>query len=217
MDQRILKTERDQLLKAWQKFASRIRASSEKPYPQIQNLCDCQHTAGNGKQIDSYLRQIHDKMGYMAKGEIKNGGLCSGAIYRTEAFINTRRRIGARVGKTIHMEHTVPISSLRCQIQKGVVDTYDEMLPWILKHSVTTAFKEGEQKYLEGYHSSTNAFDPASPEMDLPFARYKKLFANGEQIWNVFDGKDVDTKMHFEEHEDIVNRLIGEAASEFKK
>jgi hypothetical protein len=66
------------------------------------------------QSLNSRLRQFHDKLGFKAKESLKQGGLCAGAIFRTQRFIATQERSGAKKGpeKTVHIEHTVPVAVL---------------------------------------------------------------------------------------------------------
>jgi hypothetical protein len=86
------------------------------------------------------LRLFHDKLGFMAKGSC----LCAGAIFRTSAFIDVdaKQRRGSKIERSIHIEHTFPISQLKAEIIKARFPDYLATLTWLLKHSVATAFYE---------------------------------------------------------------------------
>jgi hypothetical protein len=153
----------------------------------------------------------------MAKNEVKDGGLCAGALFRTQSFIETDARSGSRKQKTqnVHIEHTVPIKVLRDKLRECVFSSDAEALVWLLKHSVATAFQIVEKEALKGVSSSTKAFDPTSDEYRKPFLRYKNLLANGGRIWNVYDATVIlPNQLTFDLHLQIIVRLLVEAKVE---
>ena len=143
------------------------------------------------------------------------GGMCAGAIFRTQAFMQTAERIGTKKGQTIHIEHTVPIAELDREIRKRKFDDETDALSWLLKHSVTTAFHFDQKRYLVGVSSTSEAFRSLSLKLHKPFLRYSKLFEDNEAVWNVFDMKLIEPdRFTFDDHIDIVIRLLIEAKAE---
>jgi hypothetical protein len=62
--------------------------------------------------VNHYVRQFHNVLGYRAMGELRYGGLCAGALYRSEEFVSIpqdSRNGAARLGN-VHIEHTVPVN-----------------------------------------------------------------------------------------------------------
>lgn len=161
--------------------------------------------------LNSYLRQFHDKLGFKAKQSVKQGGLCAGAIFRTEKFIATSDRVGAKKEqvKTVHIEHTVPVNVLESEIQKQRFPDYPAALAWLLKHSVTTAFHQKEEEFVRSRARDTGALDSTSSEYMRPFMRYERLHSAEGIVWNVFDGVKIDPKQFtFCDHFEIVCRLL---------
>lgn len=164
--------------------------------------------------MGSYLRQFHDKLGFKAKGFLRDGGLCAGAIFRTQAFIDTALRSGSKVGQSVHIEHTFPIKQLRAEIIKAQLPNYLATLTWLLKHSVATAFHDCEKVHLRGWTSNSDALNPESAEYSKPFLRYRNLHSAAGIVWNVFDSREVDAqKFTFNDHLEIVVRLLEEAGA----
>jgi len=92
-----LKEEKRQLLEQWKKRFQRNPDWISNELPQIQRI----FAASNGDlraqaSLGSYLRQLHDKLGFKAKGSPSDGGLCAGAIFRTDAFVSTSQRAGSK-------------------------------------------------------------------------------------------------------------------------
>jgi hypothetical protein len=141
-----LENERRQLLDHWRKRLQRNPDWISNELYQVQRVL----AASNGDvearaSLGSHLRQLHDKLGFKAKGPISDGGLCAGAIFRTQAFIDTEQRSGSKVGQSVHIEHTFPITELKAAIIKHGFPNYAHALTWLLKHSVATAFHEDEK------------------------------------------------------------------------
>jgi hypothetical protein len=164
-------------------------------------------------RLNSRLRQFHDKLGFKAKQSIKQGGLCAGAIFRTERFIATQERVGAKKGqeKTVHIEHTVPVNVLESEIKDRRFCNYTETLAWLLKHSVTTALHQHEEKHVRERAKDSGALDPSSREYMKPFIRYDALHNAEGVVWNVFDRVKVDREQFtFDDHLRIVCRILEE-------
>lgn len=161
------------------------------------------------KDLGSQLRQLHDHWGYCAKKGIN----CSGAIYRTKAFIDIPKheRLGTK-GGTVHIEHTVPINSLRKQIESfDIARQWDIkfMLGWLLRHSVTCAFARGTEKFHSGYSINTNAFKNNHIHRNKPFSRYLHLTNQEISVWNVWTGQKVDIEAFtFDEHAQTVKEIL---------
>lgn len=210
-----LENERKQLIDHWRKRVSRNPDWIVNRLPQIVRMLQAsQGDERAQRDLGSYLRQFHDKLGFKAKGSLNGGGLCAGAIFRTQAFIETTQRVGSKVGQSVHIEHTFPIRQLRAEITKRYFQDYVATLVWVLRHSVATAFQEDEKRYLQGRSSTSHALNPTSPEYAKPFARYEKLHNAAGIVWNVFDREIVDPeKFTFQHHLDVVARLLEEAGA----
>lgn len=185
-------------------------------FSQIENIFSILNGAPSHRKsafpIRDLLREFHNQLGYKAL----NGGLCAGAIFRTQSFMDTQPRIGSKLGQTVHIEHTVPVCVLDAELKTRNFSHYAEVLAWLLKHSVATAFrKSDETQYLKGVKNTTNAFHPASSEWNKPFLRYKELFADGGSVWNVFDGQMIEPeRFTFGDHADIIVRLLRHVGAE---
>jgi hypothetical protein len=161
------------------------------------------------------LRAIHNYFGYKALGTLRRRGLCSGAIYRTEAFLRMEQedRSGARKNQTVHIEHTIPIHSLAWAIHEELPQyadgDWESALAWIIQHSVTTAFTKHQQTVgiLHGYAKRSDVFDMDSPFFLKPFARYTPIFDQGEKIYNVFTETAVERSTGFDDHTETVEQL----------
>ncbi len=208
--------ERLQLLDHW---AKRFKTNPDwisNELLQVREIC----LASNGDEqaqrlLKSRLRQFHDKLGFKAKQSLQKGGLCAGAIFRTQAFIETEQRSGAKgAGKNVHIEHTFPVNKLEAAIKKCHFRGYTETLTWLFKHSVTTAFHEREQDHLSDRTRASDALVLTSAEYMKPFLRYERLHGAAGMVWNVFDGQEVDpNRFTFEDHLEIVTRLLEEAGA----
>ncbi|SDJ67550.1 MULTISPECIES: hypothetical protein [Bradyrhizobium] len=207
-----LEAERTQLLDQWRK---RLRLNPDLEFLQARRIM----AASNGDEhatssLPDDLRKFHDKFGYKAKGNVSNGGLCAGAIFRTDTFIKTKQRSGSKKTQSVHIEHTFPIKELRAEIANRQFGDYLATITWLLKHSVTTAFHESEKEHLIGKTSNSGALNLASPEYLKPFARYEKLHSVAGIVWNVFDGERVDPEQFtFDDHLSVIVRILDTAGA----
>lgn len=210
-----LGNERQQLLGHWTKLLQRHNDWISFELRQVQHVLAASKGDRNAQEsLGSYLRQFHDKLGFKAKGTVRDGGLCVGAIFRTQAFIVCDERVGSKVGQSVHIEHTFPIRQLRIEIGKRPFQNYPETLSWLLTHSVATAFHEREKLHLAGWSSSSDALNPDSRSYLKPFGRYEALHTAEGVVWNVFDGCQVDPKTFtFRDHFQIMLRLLEEAGA----
>jgi hypothetical protein len=164
----------------------------------------------SGLTFDSYMIS----QGIRQKGSLSDGGLCAGAIFRTQRFIETKNRSGSKAGQSVHIEHTFPIRQLKLEITKRRFRDYVETLAWLLEHSVTTAFHEDEKEHLIGRSSTSDALNPLSRDYLRPFARYEKLHSSAGIVWNVLDAEELDPKTFpFQQHFDLVLRLLHESGA----
>jgi hypothetical protein len=204
--------ERGQLLAHWKGLLERCPDwTTTNRFYQIEKITEGQSST----QAPDWLRAFHNKLGFKALGTLSKGGLCAGAIFRTQSFMNTKNRIGSRSGQSVHIEHTVPICVLREQIQSRSFSNYSETLVWILKHSVTTAFNHCETEHLKGMHIATKAFDRMLPEQkNKPFLRYKALFDSKGEVWNVLTGEPIKPdRFTFNDHIEAVIQLLNTAGA----
>ncbi len=173
----------------------------------------------NGKRIDPHsidhsIRQIHDFYGWMAKANPTRGH-CAGAIYRTERYMDIPRnsRDGSKKPtRNVHIEHTVPIKTLRTVIKarQSEFASSEQLHRFMLNHSVCVAFSREEEKWLPPDGDWNDAFLPTGQlGHDYPFRRYRRLFAVAKQhnatirIINVLTGCDVDIESYtFRMHSD---------------
>jgi hypothetical protein len=212
-----LDRERDQLVRFWQSVITKRPNWLTDKYSQVEKIADMGSCgAPVASSVSSWLRQFHDKLGFKAKGSAASGGLCSGAIFRTQRFMQTHSRSGSKKDQSVHIEHTVPICVLRAQVSSRSFSSYTEALAWLLKHSVTTAFHKCEQAHLKDVSRTSNAFSPTSPDYLRPFCRYRRMFAAGEVIWNVFDRKPIDDPQSFtfDDHIVVLLHLLHDAGAE---
>lgn len=201
MDEQILEQEREQLISCWSAIDRAVllkkirRIIAEDATPRRRHL----------------IRELHNELGFRAEQRgRKNTQLCAGSIFRTEQFIRTEKRIGNKNGRTVHIEHTVPICVLDGQFQSipGQIDEKGA-LEWFFKHSVATAFHVNEVQHLRGVHRNTNAFLPESPDHQKPFLRYRALFQNRATVWNVLDGSKIDPEQFtFDDHYSIIRNIL---------
>jgi hypothetical protein len=141
-----LEAERNQLLAHWTK---RLDLSRGLAFAQVRRILACSNGVvfeGPQALLGDDLRHFHDKLGYMSKLTVAHGGLCAGTIFRTDRFINEKERIGSKRGQTVHVEHTFPIKELRAEIGKRNFRSYLDLLSWLLKYSIATAFHECERE-----------------------------------------------------------------------
>lgn len=169
--------------------------------------------------INSRIRNLHDRLGYRAFGSgssgLGQGGLCAGALYRSESFIKTKQELrdGRNRSKrdvpehlvTVHIEHTVPVGALVTQLiaMSNTTQLSSEMvLDWLLRHSVTTAMLHEQGKSGEivrsGYSSKTNVFVDNHDDKNYPFRRYQ---SGRDRIYNIVDGSEVPLNdFSFDDH-----------------
>jgi hypothetical protein len=206
--------ERDQLVGHWKAAVAKRRDwTTYAPIKSIFSIVNgTPSPRASRNPIRDLLREFHNELGYKAL----NGGLCAGAIFRTQSFIDTRPRIGSKHGQTVHIEHTVPVCVLDSELKKLKFLDHSETLVWVLKHSVATAFrKSDEAKYLKGVRNTTNAFSPNPNEENKPFLRYKQLFADNGVVWNVFDREKIEpNRFTFDDHVDVIVRLLRHVGAE---
>lgn len=211
-----IERERDQLLQHWLKAFKRHPCWLSGPPRQVVRVL-----SPGFQDRAMAVRKFHDKLGFCAKGRVETGGLCAGAIFRTASFINTSQheRSGARATQTVHIEHTVPVNVIASRTEAQIAnaaDGADAAFAWLMKHSVTTAMRKGQDRdYLKGVGSSTTAFDEGGVDEGLPFQRYRQLFAADEVVWDVWNRAQVDPlKLTFERHIATVLSLLREAGAE---
>jgi hypothetical protein len=211
-----LDREQNQLVKFWQSVVAKRQIWITDGCSQVKNIVAMNSSAApSASSVSSWLRQFHDKLGFKAKGLAANGGLCAGAIFRTQRFIQTEFRGGSKKDQSVHIEHTVPICVLRAQILSRSFVSYEEALTWLLKHSVTTAFHNSEKAHLTDVSRTSNAFEPTSPDHLRPFSRYSKMFAGESCVWNVFDRKIVEPQSFgFDDNIALVLRLLHEVKAD---
>ena len=191
-----LEIERNQLIACWRWRLFRQPNWIDKQWNQVRRVLAASQgdPVHDEDDLDSQLRQFHNHLGFKAWGtNPKRGGLCAGTIFRTPGFIKIEHRKGTMkpIGrKTVHIEHTYPVRMLCAAIRERQFEDYPRALAWLLKHSVTTAFREGEQDHLLGKSRSwSGALDPRSSDYLKPFMRYDKLWKCIGTVWNVFDLK----------------------------
>lgn len=209
-----IEAERTQLLDQWRRAFSLESCWLSSPPPQVARVL-APETSDRGMAI----RKFHDKLGFCAKGSLRRGGLCAGAIFRTRAFIDQPQddRSGARLTQTVHIEHTVPVRVLTREFATfaDVNEPADVALAWLFKHSVATAMKKGQDHaYLSSVTRSTGAFDQG-PDNGKPFRRYDLLFADGESVWDVWNRKEIDPdEFCFDTHIDTVLAILDEVGAD---
>lgn len=202
-----IEAERDQLIDTWKETFSDNWFSA--PKAPIRALVDTNNTT-----FDMSLRHGHNLFGWKAGDTLEKRGLCSGAIYRTERFmdIGQAARCGAKgADKNVHIEHTVPIAELNRQwiaYLKSHEASIATAYAWMLCHSVSTAFHINEMGGIKGYEGKTDAFDPTSSWFNRPFMRYTRK-ADMPTIWNVLSGEKIDHQTWtFADHFEQVDRLF---------
>ena len=184
-----LESERAQLISAWAIAVVQLNNRGSLILPQISKI----QNASSRLDISTYLRQIHDFLGFKAKDEVSDRGHCAGALYRTRKFLMTENRSGAKYNQTIHIEHTVPVNILaRELISRNDGDL--SLTKWVFKHSVATAMNIKEPgMYLAGRHKYSNVFNSPSVDYMKPFRRYSRLFESEDNVvYNVLSGKEID-------------------------
>tara|TARA_Y100000385_G_C13069485_1_gene628323 strand:+ start:705 stop:1373 length:669 start_codon:yes stop_codon:yes gene_type:complete len=135
-------------------------------------------------KIRGLIREIHNRYGWKAKDDLNELGLCSGAFFYTENFLKIAH--GDRTGKIrdynkikVHIEHTIPVHVIYQLLisQRSVLKSADDVIKFIFKYSVCTAFSEEERstsvkKNFNSCHP--DIFPGSSIEIDKirPFKRY---------------------------------------------
>jgi hypothetical protein len=115
------------------------------------------------------------------------------------------------------VEHTVPITVLEKQLNCMRDFNYFQLLSWLLKYSVVTAFEQNQQSLLNGVQRSSDIFYDNSTDFHKPFKRYRKLFDSGETIWNVFDGTQVKPELFTPQHNfEIIMNIMRETGANIK-
>ncbi len=181
----LIETEHEKLKSFW--CDQRERLDTLQCTPQFRRMLN-----GDVRGID--LRHIHDRLGWAAKNDI----LCIGALYRTEAFIQLRdeERCGnKRSGQTVHIEHTVPISTMVSQLRGLKPTRFSETLKWILRWSVVTAVRDGagQERHTmvrKGQSRSTNIFNVNHCDFQRPFRRYDDK--KHSQLWDIVNVREID-------------------------
>lgn len=208
--------ERKQLIETWQSAFQTNWIT--KPRSCVRSLADPSET-----QFGMHFRQTHNIFGWMAGNTLKNRGLCSGAIYRSERYMSLdplSRSGSAGPRKTllhlqnIHIEHTVPIAVLNnrwAHYRQGKTPDLAETYAWMFIHSISTAVHMAEKGGLRSYESKTDAFDKDHPHYRLPFQRYTHS-ATPAVIWNVLSGERIDAaRWSFADHFEMIDELFAAA------
>ena len=118
---------------------------------------------------------------------MNNLGICSGAFFYTENFLKIPH--GDRTGSKddsnkikVHIEHTIPIQVIyQLLISQGsVLKSAEDVINFILKYSVCTAFSEQEKStsIKKGFsYSHPDILPGSSIEIDKirPFKRYSNV------------------------------------------
>ncbi len=162
------------------------------------------------------FRHSHNLFGWKAGDSLDKLGLCSGALYRTENFMKTAQgnRCGkARSGRTIHIEHTVPIATLNKawkEVRANRVPSLAEAYAWMFVHSVTTAVHADEMGGIRGYERTTRALDRDAHWFNRPFVRYD-FKEKPIVIWNVLTREKIDAAtFSFADHFRMIGLLLEE-------
>ena len=211
-----LQRERTQLVDTWKRVFAKTPDPVAAPFLQLRRLAD---GTGDKKAVGDDLRKVHDRFGWMAK-ESSPAGKCAGALYRTQAFMRlpADRRVGKKLGQTVHIEHTVPVNVLATRWlevrQDGQAHTLAPTFGWVMHHTVATAFHKEEQRTLKGVSKSTECFVEGAAGFGRPFKRYAGLFAQGGQVWDVYQGALVDPdQFSLDDHFNNVVALVEEAGA----
>jgi hypothetical protein len=203
-----IETEQNQLIATWTKALSSDWMN--KPRAPIRALIDPAITV-----FGSHLRQGHNIFGWKAGDTLKQHGLCSGAIYRTERFMEIPQdaRCGSKIDAgNIHIEHTVPVATLNREWalyrKSNAAPTLTRAYAWLLTHSVLTAFHLSEKGNIKGYERKTEALNPSSDWFDRPFVRYN-MMADVPVVWNVVNGQRIDPlTWSFADHFSSISKLL---------
>ena len=209
MDEQLLAKEHSQLLSTWRRLLSDKDWKRKLELKAEKYLLAVNSPASRQAAPRERLREFHNDLGYRAQP--KKNGLCAGAIFRTQAFIENHLRIGKRQEQSVHLEHTVPIAALDKQLRKLHPMTNIEIAGFLIHQSVVTAFHFNEKstRTRKGYSNKTDAFDVSSADFNKPFKRYHSAIDGAGHIWNVFDKCSVDPdKFTFEHHQDVIRRII---------
>lgn len=80
---------------------------------------------GSDPEWGSIVRRLHDLYIWKAKDD----GLCRGAFYRTDNFINMpfKERSGAKKSQTVHIEHTIPVSLIGNSLKRWSGESGDQL------------------------------------------------------------------------------------------
>ena len=213
----VLRFHREELLSVLTEIASALEAIEKKGHPRahVKKLLD--HYRGTSKiivltgwRLGHAVRQVHDFYGWKAKGDVRRRGLCSGALYRTAAYLRIPKnaRCGSRLGKTVHIEHTVPVAVLTKSLRH---ESRDFVSPERLHHhlmrlSVCTAMSFNEEQLLRKtpHRPPHPAFDDEGLQIgDLPFSRYANLtrIHPDFRVYNVLTGDRLNlSKFTFADH-----------------
>jgi len=151
----------------------------------------------NLDQLSTYLRRYDDKKGLVSgTGGGKHLANCSGARFRTEAFmnININDRSGAKKDKLepigVHIEHSVPVKCKRDILLSNLGTDIDKLLSTIGIAVAMTRIEE-HNVIIKGFASAHPDVRDLN-ELDIlsirPFARYK----DDTVIWDMKTGAKVD-------------------------
>jgi len=145
----------------------------------------------NRTEIHDRIRKFHDYYGWMAKGNTRQLGLCSGAFYRTFNFLSIKPedRDGRKVAKHlpigVHIEHSIPVKTIGDLLITEINNdsSAQDVFNIIISYSICTAFSRHDEdnsiryKYnhehpdirIENYSSGN------LPRLEniKPFSRYK--------------------------------------------
>jgi hypothetical protein len=151
----------------------------------------------NRKFIADKIRKLHDFYGWMSKGCIDENGLCSGAIYRTERYMQiplnerTGNKLVADGFHRVHIEHSVPINEINKLLHFKIeqLNSPKDVFELIMENSVCTAFSHKEEKsgIRKGFTRKLAYGDQINKKNIFPFERY----FDDVKIFNVLTGTPV--------------------------
>lgn len=161
------------------------------------------------------VRQIHDFYGWKAKGTTKERGLCSGSLYRTAGYMAHPPDVRAGQkghNRTVHIEHSVPVSVLLklLKFHANDFETPADLHNFLILHSVATAFSAEEEGHMKGVVVSSRnlAFQNTGERTgDHPFLRYKPLLGKeiNFRLYNIVTGEEINLDTFtFEDHKNTL-------------
>ena len=216
MNKHDLMIERQQIVEVWSRTLRSDWNGIDRGWGAVDAMCDGRWKGGESMPI----RKTNDLFGWRSGPDGNGRDLCRGAFYRTVDFIRLpqQQRSGRKEGRTVHIEHTVPIRVLADRwVEQKTRATANRTtaVAWTLVHCVCTALHHRQEAELKDCRDRTECFETKSPAYLRPFKRYDRAASVSCHVWDVVRGVKVDADTFtFAHHYENVLAMLKECGTQ---